>query len=184
MKGMKMRTILCILAIVGLVTAQTAYNVKLNNFAINGFRSDSLKTSSWFAAGDAEGADIIIKAPTQDSSKFVVGYQRGYWDGGQIVWKRPTMVIDTFNTLVAGNFQAAGSFLETPNDSDLVAAIDSAQISGTTLMAKRISTFRSPYARIVLKGLTGNKNTAYSVFVTVSQPKYVRVDVGSGKQPE
>lgn len=184
MKGMKMRTILCILAIVGLVAAQTAYNVKLNNFAINGFRSDSLKTTGWFAAGDAEGADIIIKAPTQDSSKFVVGYQRGYWDGGQIIWKRPFLVVDTFSTLTAGNFQAAGSMIESPNDTDLVAAIDSAQVSGWTIMTKRVNAFRSPYARIVVKGLTGNKNTAYNVFVTVSQPKYYRVDVGSGKQPE
>jgi hypothetical protein len=94
------------------------------------------------------------------------------------------MVVDTFNTLTAGNFQAIGTSIVGINDTDLVQAIDTNSQSGTTgfvYMAKHITPYRSPYARITLKGLTGNKNTAFNVFITVSQPKYYNVDIGTGR---
>lgn len=165
------------------VSAQSAYNVKTFQFPISTFKADSLENTGAFPAGDCEGVDVIIKSVAKDSSVFEVGYQRGYWDGGQIIWKRPYMVVDTFNTLTAGNFIAAGTSIMGIQDTDLVQAIDSSQVPGYVVMARHIYPYRSPYARIVLKGLTGNKKSFYNVFVTVSQPKYYRVDVGTSKQP-
>jgi hypothetical protein len=179
-----MKILFCVLAVATLIFGQSAYNLKLWNFTVGSFAADSLKTSAAFPAGDGEGIDIIVKSPNKDSSVFLVGYQRGYWDGGQIIWKRPYTVIDTFNTLTAGNFKAAGALAySAAGDTDVVQSIDSAQVSGFVIMERHFNAYRSPYARIVLKGLTGNKKTNYSTFITVSQPKYYRVDVGEGRQP-
>jgi hypothetical protein len=178
-----MKEILLVLAVFGIVTAQSAYNVKTFQFPVATFKEDSLKSTAAFPVGDCEGLDLIIKSVAKDSSVFEIGYQRGYWDGGQIIWKRPYMVVDTFNTLTAGNFIAAGTSIVGINDTDKVQALDSSQVSGYVVMAKHIFPYRSPYGRFVLKGLTGNKKSFYNVFITVSQPKYYRVDVGTSKQP-
>jgi hypothetical protein len=181
-----MKFVSLVLLMISMTLAQSAYNLKTYSYFIPTFSNDSLKTTAWFPAGDCEGVDIVIKSTVKDSSVFQIGYQRGYWDGGAIIAKRPFAVIDTFNTLTAGNFQAAGSSVSNTGvgDTDLVQAIDSAQVSGYCVMARHFYAYRSPYARIVIKGLTGNKKSAYNLFVIVSQPKYVRVDVGSGKQPD
>ena len=182
-----MKAAMFILFAVALIFGQTstAYNVKITNMAINTFAADSAKVTSWVPIGDGEGVDVVIKSTALDSSVFQVGYQRGYWDGGRIVPKRPFWAVDTFNTLTAGNYQVLGSSVASVNDTDKQQAIDTVGQGGMVVMARHIPAyFRSPYARVVCKGLTGNKNTNYSLFITVSQPKYVRVDVGSGRQPE
>jgi hypothetical protein len=179
-----MKCFLWVIAIVGLVIGQSAYNTKIYQFSIATFKTDSSKVTGWFPAGDGEGIDVIIKSAAKDSSVFQVGYQRGYWDGGAIIPKRPFMVIDTFNTLTGANFQAIGTSIAAINDTDLVQAIDTNSQAGTTgfvYMVRHVFPYRSPHARITLKGLTGNKNTFFNVFVTVSQPKYFNVDVGTGK---
>ena len=182
---MKVISIVLISAFAVFSQVSPAYNVKTFSFSIQSFSNDSLKATPWFPAGDGEGVDFVVKSAAKDSSVFTVAYQRGYWDGGAIIAKRPSAIMDTFNTLVAGNFNAAGTAVYNAfGDTDVVQAIDSSQVSGFVVMAKHFYPFRSPYARLVLKGLTGNKKTAYGLFVTVSQPKYMRVDVGTGKQPE
>jgi hypothetical protein len=179
-----MKTIILIAFAVSFVVAQSAYNFKTYQYPVLTFNNDSLKNTGAFPAGDCEGIDVIIKSAAKDSSVFEIGYQRGYWDGGQIIWKRPYMVVDTFNTLTAGNFIASGTSIVGVNDTDKVQALDSSQVPGYVVMAKHVYPYRSPYARIVVKGLTGNKKSTYGLFITVSQPKYYRVDVGTGKQPE
>lgn len=172
-----MRTILLILACVGLVFAQSAYNVKTYTYSIPAFSNDSLKVTNWFPAGDAEGVDVVIKSAEKANAVFEVGYQRGYWDGGAVVPKRPYAVIDTFDVSTAGNFQVLGSSISNAaNDTDKVKAIDTLSMGGYAIMARHFNAYRSPYARIVVKGLTGNKATAYALFVIVSQPKYFRVN--------
>ena len=172
-----MKVLFLILAVVGLSLGQSAYNVRIYQYAVGTFAADSLKATSWFPAGDAEGVDIVVKSSIKDSAVFQLGYQRGYWDGGQVISKRPFAVIDTFNTLTAGNFIAAGTSVSNfANDTDVAQALDTAVVGGYATMARHFWAYRSPYARITLKGLTGNKHSTYNIFVTVNQPKAINVD--------
>jgi hypothetical protein len=161
------------------------YNVKVTNYAFSGFKADSLKQTPYFNVGDYEGIDFVIRSTAKDSSVFAVCYQRGYPDGdGNIIPDRPASLIDTMNTLTSGNFQTLGSWINSAGDSDLVAAIDTVQLANYVTMVKTWTPKRSPYGRLFIKGLTGNKKANYNVFVTVVQTKYIRTDVGTGKQPE
>lgn len=161
------------------------YNVKVTNYMWSDFGFDSLKQTPTFYTGDYEGLSFVIRSTAKDSSHFAICYQRGYSDGnGNIAWDRPASLIDTINTLVSGNFQTAGSWVNSIGDSDLVAGIDSVQLSGYVTMVKTWSPFRSPYGRVFIKGLGNNKKSNYTVLVTVNQTKYIRTDVGTAKQPE
>lgn len=164
-----------------LPSAQTATNLKIKEFTISNFSNDSLKSTAWFPVGDAEGLSVLIKSPVKDSSNFAVIYQRGYPDGsGGIIAKRPGMLVDTFNTLTAGNFQNAGGWINSlGSDSDLVQAIDSLQVNGYVCMLKNVYAYRSPYGRFFIKGLTSNKKSMYSVYITAIQPKYTNVNTGN-----
>lgn len=180
-----MKFIILVMIVVLSTFAQTAYNSKVHNLAISGFASDTLRYTDKFAAGDYEGVDVVVMSTSQDSAKFLVGYQRGYPVWGSTVWENPTVVFDTFDVAIAANYRTQDSlFYAASGDTDLVALVDSTQLSGYTIMVRHLYPFRSPFARIVVKGLTGNSDEAYDLFFAVSQPKYVRVDVGPGKQPQ
>jgi hypothetical protein len=179
-----MKTFLFIVTLIVCLFAQP-YNVSVLHSTITGFAYDSLKASDVFYVGDYQGVSILIKTSIQDSAKFYYCYQRGYWDGNAIVWKRPSVLIDTFNTLTSGNFQTTGSYVQTGRaDTDLVQAIDTIGLGGKTQQITYFCPIRSPYMRIWCKGLTGNKHSAYTIYVNASMTKYNRVDVGTIKQAD
>jgi len=171
----------CILA----VTAQSqTYNVKTQSVSISNFAADSLRVSPSFTVSDFENIEVVVASPHADSSVFYYAWQRGYTDGsGRTVWRRPSMQIDTFNTLVGSNFYASGSSF-VGSDSDVVHSLDTIGMLGSVMQTTHIVPIWSPIARIWAKGLTGNDKTNYSLWFTINQRKYVRVDVGTGRQPE
>jgi hypothetical protein len=171
-----------ILLLIAVAFAQ--YNTKTYEFAITGFSNDSLKITPAFPVGDYEGISVAVQSTAKDSSLFALVYQRGYNVGGGILYDRPGSLIDTFNTSVSGNFNAAATWVNSVGDSDVVAAIDSTQLSGYVTMLRVFTPYRSPLARLYIKGLTGNKKAAYNVFITVTLTRYIRVDTGTGRQPE
>jgi hypothetical protein len=177
--------VLCLLSI-GHAQTNPAYNYRVYPLSITGFSYDSLKTTTQFPTGNYEGLTVIVKVPTTiDSAKFVLCYQRGYidYDGSTILWKRPSMVVDTF-FITAGNYNAAGTMIDAGGaDTNKAQAIDSVQQSGYTFMIRDITPYRSPYGRFFIKGLTGNKHTQYTVSVVAVLTRYLRVDVGTSKQP-
>lgn len=169
-------SIMVLLSLVIFIAAQP-FNLKTKVLTITEFSNDSLRTSEWFYPGDYEGLSVVIKSPAVDSSVFAACYQRGYPDGsGNIRPKRPATLIDTFNTLVSGNFSTIGSWNNFYGDSSLAKAIDTIAGSGSVYMCKELQVYRSPFARVFLKGLTGNKKTNYSVVVVLSYIKYLRTE--------
>lgn len=167
------------------------FNTKEYNFAISGFKGDTLRYTGSFAAGDNEGLKVIIRSPVEDSAKFIVGYLRGYqMDVSTTAWTQwdyPWCVLDTFDASTAANFKSIDSMISNSgNDSDVVAALDSTTLVGYTTMTLEIGhkVFRSDYGRIVFKGLSGNRVAPYQLLITVKQPRYSRVDIGSRKQPD
>lgn len=180
-----MRSIVIIMLLVISAIAQTAYNSKVHNLAISNFASDTLRYTDKFAAGDYEGVTVVIMSNSQDSAKFIVGYQRGYSVWNSVLWERPWVAFDTFDVSVDASYMTQDSlFYAASGDTDLVARIDSLQFSGYSIMIRQILPYRSPFARIVVKGLTGNSVEPYNLYFAICQPRYSRVDVGPGKQPE
>jgi hypothetical protein len=180
-----MKFLIVLMCAVGIVFGADLNNTKITGYMINKMGTDSLKVTPGFKLGDYEGLSFVIKSPVRDSSLFIVCFQRGYMDNdGNIVWKRPSMLVDTFNTLVAGNFQAVGSYVNAVSDTDLVGALDSLQYAGSVIMARNVTPYRAPYGRFTFKGITGNRVALYNFSISVNQTKYYRVDVGTSRQPE
>lgn len=182
-----MKSILLIIAMCAVLFAQspTAYNQKEYNLSITSFGSDSLKRSRWFPVGDYAGFSLVVLSPQKDSSKFLIGYERGYPYNGLIIPDYPWAVMDSFTTFTAGNFKTAASLIDNAGaDTILASALDSVSYAGYVFNIIPFIPYRSPYARIVLKGITGNSVELYTVYISASLTKYDRVDIGTTKQPE
>lgn len=177
------------LAIFALIFASVSFSQSVSNNieyarAITGFTGDTTRYTDKFNVGDNEGLRVIIRCPVVDSGLFVVKYQRGYMvDGGEtntggwVLWDNPPCLLDTFNTTVAGNFfDVTGMVSNGGNDSDMVQALDSVSISGYAVMIKEIPTWKSPYGRIVVTGLTGNRVEPYTLYINVEMNKYYRTE--------
>jgi hypothetical protein len=175
-----------------LIMALAAFGQNVSNNveysrSISNFSGDTLRYTSKFNVGDNEGLRVIIRCPVVDSGLFIVKYQRGYVvDGGEsnsngwTLWDNPPCFIDTFNTSVAGNFYSIDSMVDNGgNDSDLVQALDSVQIPGYAVMIKEISTYKSPYGRFIVQGLTGNRVEPYTLIFSVEMNKFYRVETKS-----
>jgi hypothetical protein len=176
---MRLRKILLALVLgFGCVFAQQPKqnSVSTKHLMVTLMAYDSLRSTQWFSVSDLENIATVVSTLTKDSANFYYCWQRGYRDENDtIIWKRPSFVIDTFNTLTAGNFQSIGAIISAP-DSDLVKALDSLQNgSNTVSQVEQFSPKWSPVARLWFKGLTGNKHTLYNIFVTVNQRGYVPV---------
>ena len=172
------KIILGILVAFGFVAAQqpNQYSVSSVHFTVTNFAYDSVRMTNWFPVSDLENIAAIISTTTKDSAHFYYCWQRGYRnENDTIVWKRPSMVIDTFNTTSASSFQAPGNIIAAP-DSDLAKAIDSTQLGSSVVsQIEQFSPKWSPVARIWFKGLASNKHTLYNILVTINQRKYLPV---------
>jgi hypothetical protein len=179
-----MKSALLILMVWSILIAQSAYNDREYNFAVSSFKNDSLRFTNRFPAGDAEGVEITVRVPYGTTAKFLIGYQRGSNIDGTVRYKRPWTCFDTFDVSNTAKFVTKASFIvNTASDSDAVGSLDSAQLSPYyTMLRRTLPAFRSQYARFVIQGLAGNSSSAYDVFFTIHQPKYIRSD--GGKQPE
>ncbi len=181
MKGL----ILIVAMLISTAQADVAYNYKHKFCSINNFTSDTIRWTDLFIVGDYEGVDVVIRANSIDSVKFIVGYQRGYPSSGTIVWERPWVSFDTVDITTEANIKTQDSmFYSASGDTDIVLAVDTSQVSDYTIMIRHIDAFRSPYARFVIKGLSGNSVEPYNVLFDIILPKYYRVDVGTTNQPE
>jgi hypothetical protein len=183
--GLIVAVLLCVGGIGGSVFAQASdtnsYNLRVQNLQISGMAADSLKSSAWFRVTDFTYIAAIVRTPV-DSSAYILGYQRGYIGPDmEVRAQRPIMPIDTLNTNTA-TFATSGTFLPTASDSDAVKTVDSIGLSPMCSMKRVITPLWSPVARIVCKGVTGNKKTRYNIGVTINQGKYWRSD--AGRQPE
>jgi hypothetical protein len=162
-------------------------NILRNTLTISNMAYDSLKASDAFNVTDYENIRVIIKTATVDSSAFYWGYQRGGYDqDGNLRWQRPIWIIDTVNTLTGANFIATGTFVAASGDTDLHQSIDTnGTAAAKVYQSRNISPLWSPVARLVFKGLgtSYNKHTLYTIWATIEQRRYTRVDVGTGKQP-
>lgn len=185
--GMVFKSIFLTLITAAMVFGQNVSNNVEYSRAISNFSGDTTRYTDKFNVGDNEGIRVIIRCPVVDSGLFIVKYQRGYLvDGGEsntggwVLWDNPPCFIDTFNTSVAGNFNSIAGMVDNGgNDSDLVQAIDSTQINGYAIMIKEISTWKSPYGRFIVQGLTGNRVEPYTLIFSVEMNKYNRVETKS-----
>jgi hypothetical protein len=172
------KLIAALLVPIALVSAQQPRqnSVSAKHLMITQMAYDSLRSSPWFSVSDLENIATVVSTTTKDSANFYYCWQRGYRDENDtILWKRPSMVIDTFNTLTAGNFTSGGTSIAAP-DSDLAKVLDSTQYSSVSVsQIEQFSPKWSPVARIWFKGLTGNKHTWYNILLTVNQRVYVPV---------
>lgn len=180
-----MKTSLFVIALCSLLFAQTAYNDREYNFAISGFVGDTLRKTNKFPAGDCEGVSVTVRFPYDiDSAAFVLGYQRGKTIDG-VVRYEPWSALCTLNTASTSYLPADSCMNPNDNGDTNMVYIDSVSLSPNyQVLSYTWIPWRSQYARFVVKGLAGNKHTAYNVFFTIHQPRYIRVDTGTGKQPE
>lgn len=162
-----------------------AYNSKTHYLPIHGFTGDEMRVTDSFCVGDYEGLDVVILSTSDDSSKFIVGYQRGYPAMGSVAWETPTSIFDTVDIFTAENVKNQDSLVYTAvGDTDIVKALDATQLTGYVMMIRHIYPYRSPYGRFVVKGLTGNSVEPFSVIFNVVQPRYYRVNIGTSNQPD
>lgn len=155
--------------------------------AISNFTGTQLRKTDKFNVGDNEGVRAVIRVPVRDSAKFIVKYQRGYvLDGGEsnsggwTHWDVPACFIDSFNTFVAGNFyDTTSTAYNNGNDTNVVQALDSIQIPGWTTMTVEFETWKTPYGRFWVQGLTGNRVAPYTMYFSVEMLKFSRVETKS-----
>lgn len=173
-----MKSISCVFVLIMILALSVfsqgykSYNYGDISNSILNFSGTSARYTSTMPTGDYEGIEVLVRVPKSVTAKFVLSYQRGKKVGNFFFWDQPVM-IDTFNTTEAANYKTIDSMVtNTGNDTDVVKAIDSTQLSGYTTMYKQPIVYRSPFGRFRIKGLTGNSGTGYTVLINTTLLKY------------
>jgi hypothetical protein len=130
--------------------------------------------------------DTTLAGFANDSVKLYWYWQRGYIVTNasglpDTTWKRPGLRGDTIS--LSGSFLAAGSTMYP--DSDVIGSLDSTFVTGYICSVRNLSPCWSPIARVVVKGLTGNKVLkGLALTVTVTRRKFLVVNFGTARMPE
>jgi hypothetical protein len=187
-----MKSILLLLAVVGLVSAQIGLDENYSGYGdtsvIANFKADSVKYSKAFLLSAGENlrvtvfaADTGVAGFATDSVKFVWYIQTGRpnWTTGRrgnvVDWSTNLMTIDTFDMRTAANFVPDTMVLAADYTvTQPLKSIDTSSSCGLASQSRAFPFEWDVYYRVVVRGLATNNISGFlRVVVQNSQRKYL-----------